>query len=57
MNAGLPHYKQVRGFRIILEPFTIENGLLTANGKLKRDAIAQRFSSQIEEMYAAKQAV
>jgi long-chain acyl-CoA synthetase len=57
VNAGLPHYKQVRGFRIILEPFTIENGLLTANGKLKRDAIAQRFSSQIEEMYAAKQAV
>jgi long-chain acyl-CoA synthetase len=57
VNASLPHYKQVRGFRIILEAFTIENGLLTANGKLKRDAIAQRFTSQIEEMYAAKQAV
>ncbi len=57
VNAGLPHYKQVRSFRIILEPFTIENGLLTANGKLKRDAIAQRFASQIEDMYAAKQAV
>jgi long-chain acyl-CoA synthetase len=56
VNAGLPHYKQVRGFRIILEAFTIENGLLTANGKLKRDAITQRFASQIEEMYAAKQA-
>jgi long-chain acyl-CoA synthetase len=53
VNAGLPHYKQVRGFRIILEPFTIENGLLTANGKLKRDGIAQRFSSQIEEIYKA----
>jgi long-chain acyl-CoA synthetase len=57
VNAGLPHYKQVHGFRIILEAFTIENGLLTANGKLKRDAITQRFASQIEEMYAAKQAV
>jgi long-chain acyl-CoA synthetase len=57
VNAGLPHYKQVRGFRIILEPFTIENGLLTANGKLKRDSIALQFSSQIEEMYAAKPAV
>jgi long-chain acyl-CoA synthetase len=54
LNAGLPHYKQVRGFRIILEPFTIENGLLTANGKLKRDAITQMFMSQVEEMYAAK---
>jgi hypothetical protein len=29
--------------------------LLTANGKLKRDAIARRFASQIEEIYAAKQ--
>jgi long-chain acyl-CoA synthetase len=55
VNAGLPHYKQLRGFRIILEPFTIENGLLTANGKLKRDGIAQRFTSQIEEMYTSKQ--
>ena len=55
VNTGLPHYKQVRGFRIILEAFTIENGLLTSNGKLKRDAIAQRFASQIEEIYAAKQ--
>src|SRR5207248_4457332 len=39
VNAGLPHYKQVRAFRISPEPFTIENGLLTANGKLKRDLI------------------
>src|SRR6266540_2617670 len=34
VNAGLPHYKQVRTFRIVPEAFTIENGLLTANGKL-----------------------
>ncbi len=57
VNADLPHYKQVRSFRIILEAFTIENGLLTANGKLKRDLIAQRFKSEIEEMYAVKQVV
>jgi long-chain acyl-CoA synthetase len=57
VNAELPHYKQVRGFRISSEPFTIENGLLTANGKLKRDLIAQRFQADIEEMYAVKQAV
>src|ERR1700690_2630744 len=32
VNKSLPHYKQVRGFHIIEEPFTIESGLLTANG-------------------------
>jgi len=39
------------------ETFSIENGLLTANGKLKRDAIAARFRDEIEEMYRVKQAV
>ena len=28
------------------QPFTIENGLLTANGKLRRDAIAARFAAR-----------
>jgi long-chain acyl-CoA synthetase len=55
VNPALPHYKQVRAFRVISEAFTIENGLLTANGKLKRDHIAQRFGAQIEEMYTVKQ--
>ena len=57
VNSTLPHYKQVRAYRISPEPFTIENGLLTANGKLKRDAIAQRFRAEVEEMYAVRQAV
>ena len=57
VNATSPHYKHLRGFRISSEPFTIENGLLTANGKLKRDLIAQRFRGEIEEVYAVKQAV
>jgi long-chain acyl-CoA synthetase len=57
LNAALPHYKQVRTFRILVEPLTIESGLLTANGKLKRDLIAKHFNSAIEEMYAVKEAV
>jgi long-chain acyl-CoA synthetase len=57
VNAGLPHYKQVRVFRISSEPFTIENGLLTANGKLKRDLISQRLGAEIEEIYSVKRAV
>jgi len=57
VNSALPHYKQVRTFRVIAEPLTIESGLLTANGKLKRELIARHFNSAIEEMYAVKQAV
>jgi len=57
VNAGLPHYKQIRAFHIRREPFTIENGLLTANGKLKREAIAAELRGEIEEMYQVRQAV
>jgi long-chain acyl-CoA synthetase len=56
VNPGLPHYKQVRAFHVSSEPFSIENGLLTANGKLKRDLIAARLKDEIEDMYGVKQA-
>jgi len=53
VNKGLPHYKNVRAFRIVEAAFTIESGLLTANGKLKRDLIAERFRNEIDAMYGA----
>jgi len=53
VNPGLPHYKQVRAFHLVEEAFTIENGLLTANGKLKRDLIAEQFRKEIDAMYEA----
>ena len=57
VNPQLPHYKQIRAFCLRQEPFSIENGMLTANGKLKRDLISARMKSEIEEMYQVKQAV
>jgi long-chain acyl-CoA synthetase len=56
VNPELPHYRQVRNFAVVREPFTPENGLLTANGKLRRDAINARFASEINSMYDRKQA-
>src|SRR6202022_899339 len=52
LNATLPHYRKIRMFHGVQEPFTIEDGLLTANGKLKRDAIVERSRAEIERMYA-----
>jgi long-chain acyl-CoA synthetase len=56
VNAGLPHYKQIRAFHIVPETFTAENGLLTTMGKLKRDAIAARYAREIEQLYEKKPA-
>jgi long-chain acyl-CoA synthetase len=53
VTPRLPHYKQVRAFYVRAEPFSIDEGTLTVNGKLKRDLIAARMKSEIEEMYRA----
>jgi long-chain acyl-CoA synthetase len=52
VNAPLPHYRKIRRYHVAQELFTIENGLLTANGKLRRDTISARFAAEIEQMYA-----
>jgi long-chain acyl-CoA synthetase len=57
VNPHLPHYKQLRAFVLRSEPFSIDNGMLTANGKLKRDIITARMKDEIEQMYRVKQAV
>jgi len=54
INSSLPHYRQIRNFALIRDSFTAESGLLTAMGKLRRDAINARFASEINSMYDRK---
>jgi long-chain acyl-CoA synthetase len=54
VNPTLPHYRQIRNFALIRDPLTAETGLLTAMGKLRRDAINARFASEINSMYDRK---
>src|SRR5213082_258593 len=51
VNRELPHYRQIRNFKLIGNAFTAESGLLTANGKLRRDAVNARFAAEINAMY------
>ena len=54
VNPELPHYRQIRNFTILREVFTPESGLLTAMGKIRRDAINARYASEINAMYESK---
>jgi long-chain acyl-CoA synthetase len=54
VNRELPHYRQIRNFKVIGNAFTPESGLLTANGKLRRDAVNTHFASEINAMYEEK---
>jgi long-chain acyl-CoA synthetase len=49
---ALPGYAQVRRAVLTLEPWTIENGLLTPTMKLKRAKVMERFDAEIDNMYA-----
>jgi long-chain acyl-CoA synthetase len=51
VNAQLPHYMRLRKVFHAPEPFSVENGLLTANQKIKRAAIEAHYRDAIEQMY------
>lgn len=53
INRGLPDYAQVGDYVLADAPFAVENGLLTPNGRARRDAIAQRYADAIDARYAS----
>jgi long-subunit acyl-CoA synthetase (AMP-forming) len=50
-NARLPDYAQVRRWARAHEPFSLENGLLTSNGRLRRRQILERHGVLLEALY------
>ena len=52
VNQDLPDYAQIGPWMLADEPFSPNNGLATANGRLKRDLIKNKFNNQIELLYA-----
>lgn len=52
--GALPKHAQVRAVHLILQPWTVEGGMLTATLKTKRDTILSQFTRQIDELYAAR---
>lgn len=45
-------HEKIRDFRFIVEPFSVENGMMTPTMKLKRKVIEQNYADLIDEMYA-----
>jgi long-chain acyl-CoA synthetase len=47
-----PGYAKIRRVALMLEPWTIENNLLTPTLKVKRAAVLQRYSELVDAIYA-----
>jgi long-chain acyl-CoA synthetase len=47
----LPAYAQVRGVHLVLEPWSIQGGLLTPTLKVKRRAVEERYRAEIDVLY------
>lgn len=50
-NLRLPDYAQVRTWIPAREAFTAQNGLATPNGRLRRQAIFERYTAQLNTLY------
>ena len=46
-----PGYAKIRQFSLSLEPWGVEEGLITPTLKVKRPKVLERFSSEVEGMY------
>jgi len=44
-------FEQIGPFRLLGEPFTIENGLMTQTLKIKRNQVMERYQDVIQDMY------
>lgn len=56
-NEALPDYAQVHHWTRLDQPFTPINGLLTANGRPRRDAIVERYRAQLTESVFSEETV
>lgn len=45
-------HEKIRDFRIVVEPFTVENGMMAPTLKLKRKVIEKQYADLIDAMYA-----
>ncbi len=50
INGGLLPEERIFRFSLIDEPFSIENGMLTSQYKLKRDSIMKKYAGQVKAL-------
>lgn len=53
VNGGLASFESIKYWRLTPEPLSIDNGLLTASLKVKRNVVEERYADIIDAMYSS----
>ncbi len=52
LQKDLSKYEKARRYAFLVEPFTVENGLMTPTLKVKRKAVLERYADLIDGLYS-----
>jgi long-chain acyl-CoA synthetase len=53
VNEGLASFESIKYWTLV-DPLTVDNGLLTASLKVKRNVVTEQYKDEIESMYSGK---
>lgn len=53
-NAKLSQLERVRRFAVVMEPFSVANGMMTPTMKIRRHVVKTLFGAQLEALYERK---
>jgi long-chain acyl-CoA synthetase len=53
VNSKLARFEQIKEYRVLPEPLTVDGGALTPTLKVKRRVVAEEYAELIEQMYAS----
>jgi len=51
VNREAAAHEKIRNYRLLADPFTVEDGSLTPTLKLRRSVITERYADRVDEMY------
>lgn len=56
-NQARPSYSavdRIAHLRLVLDPFTVENGMMTQTLKIKKNVVGEKFATEIQSMYGSR---
>lgn len=53
-NSAVSRAESIRVYRVLKEPFAVDDGLLTPSLKPRRDAVVRHYAAEIEAMYQGR---